>query len=58
MKLEISQIQERISANGGLTLIGKLFNRFHIKNVFKCIRISKRKPVFLQQIFFFLTLAC
>jgi hypothetical protein len=46
MKFEISQIQEKISANGGLTLIGKLFNRSQIKNVFKCICTGKRKPVF------------
>lgn len=44
MKFKMSQIQEKINANGGLTLVGKLVERTRITNLFKNIKVGKRAP--------------
>lgn len=44
MKFKMSQIQEKINANGGLTLVGKLLERCQIKDLFKGIKTGKRAP--------------
>lgn len=40
----MSQIQEKINANGGLTLVGKLLERCQIIDLFKDIKTGKRAP--------------
>ncbi len=40
----MSQIQEKINANGGLTLVGKLLERCQIKDLFRGIKTGKRTP--------------
>jgi hypothetical protein len=45
MKFKMTQIQEKINANGGLTLIGKLLERCEFKNLFKKIITGKGTPV-------------
>jgi len=44
MKFKMSQIQEKINANGGLTLVGKLLERSRIMDLFKGIKTGKRAP--------------
>ena len=44
MKFKMSQIQEKINANGGLTLVGKLLERCKIMDLFKTVKVGKRSP--------------